>query len=295
MNKVAIPELPDRPAWAHKGTFGTCMILGGSLGMMGALVLAGRAALRSGVGLCRLAAPETLVPLLPACLPEATSLPLPEEGGAPSLASTPILLGALASVQALGIGPGLSQLGTAPTLVLGLLRRLTLPLVLDADALNALGPHPDAVRATAAPVILTPHPGEAASLLDYDKASLVQNDRNTAAKELALRSGAVIVLKGEGTIVQEPPDEHGDFAESRHYFNTSGNPGMGTAGSGDVLTGMLTALLAQGMSPFEAAVLGVHAHGLAGDLAAEEGSEVSLMASDLIGALPRVWKLLGSR
>lgn len=291
----SIPTLPFRPAWAHKGTFGTCMIVGGSRNMVGALMLAGRGALRSGVGLCRLALPGSLAPLIPVSVSEATTLCLEEEQGAASLESLSTILGSLNRVRAIGIGPGLSQAGSVSALVLALLRKLDLPMVLDADGLSALGSDPEVVQAVVPPVVLTPHPGEAARLLSYESAEQVQEDRRAAARELALRTGACVVLKGEGTIVQEPPSSEGESSTARHFFNKTGNPGMATGGSGDVLTGIITGLLAQGMPPFEAAVLAVHAHGLAGDLAVKQGSEVGLIAGDIVAALPAAWKLLGSR
>ncbi|MEZ5989249.1 MAG: NAD(P)H-hydrate dehydratase [Planctomycetota bacterium] len=288
-----LPDLPARPADAHKGSFGTCLLVGGSHGMMGALILAGRAATRSGVGLCRLAGPETMLPVLPAGVPEATSVALPEEQGAPSILALPTLLGVLDNVDAIGLGPGLSRQGTAGELVLSYLRRTTLPTVLDADALNALEGQPDYLDACAVPVVLTPHPGEAARLLGLPDAGAVQEDRPKAAAELARRSQAIVVLKGAGTIVQEPEGFEGS-PPPRRFVNRTGNPGMATGGTGDVLTGIITALLAQGLPPYEAAVLGVHAHGLAGDLAVmERGSQAGIVAGDLVEALPEVWKLLG--
>ena len=168
--------------------------------------------------------------------------------------------------------------------------------MLDADALNAMQGNPRLLRDAAMPIVLTPHPGEAARLLGRPSAREVQEDRLEAARELAKQSSAIVVLKGSASIVQAPPDSSGSFAKSKSYTNDTGNPGMATAGSGDVLTGILAALLAQGMDAFDAACLAVHAHGLAGDLAVATPtrSQAGLIAGDLVDWLPEVWRQLGS-
>lgn len=279
-----IPSVPNRPLDAHKGTFGTCLLVGGSGGMTGAVVLAARAALRSGVGLVRVAVPASRQPILPVAVPEATSLGMPERDGALALASAEGILEAARRAQAVGVGPGLSLAGEVRPLVARLVEGIAQPLVLDADALNAIAPRLDLVAARRSPTVLTPHPGEAARLLGLAGGSAVQQDRPGAARRLAEGTGATIVLKGAGTLVVEG---------SALYRNETGNAGMATGGSGDVLTGMVTALLAQGMAPFAAAVLAVHAHGSAGDAAARAGSQAGLIAGDLIRALPGVWRRLG--
>lgn len=282
--QAPLPPVPERPRAAHKGTFGTCALIGGSQGMLGSMFLAARAALRSGVGLCRLGLPQEALLVAPVAVPEATSFGLSADDGAIAAIAVEDALQRCAGVGVVALGPGLSMLGSAPAFARHFVDRLDKPLVLDADGINALDSEPERLRARRAPTILTPHPGEAARLLDWHNAAEVQGDRRRATQELHARSGAVVVLKGMGTLVHDG---------ERMFENRSGNPGMATGGSGDVLTGIVTALLAQGMTPYDAACLAVAAHGRAGDLVASEGSEVGLVAGDLIAALPRVWRELG--
>ena len=282
-NVDGLPPLPERPRAAHKGTFGTCALIGGSAGMLGAVFLAARAALRSGVGLCRIGLPSEGLTCAPVAVPEATSFGLTSEDGAISTLAHDDALEQCKRVSVVAMGPGLSLRGSAPQFARHFAEKLKKPLVLDADGINALDSQPEILRKRKSPTILTPHPGEAARLLDWHNAAEVQGDRKRAVQELHARSGAVVVLKGKGTLV---------FDGERLYENATGNPGMATGGSGDVLTGILIGLLAQGMEAFAAAQLAVAAHGMAGDLVAEEGSEVGLIAGDLIAALPRVWRKL---
>jgi len=281
-----LPSLPERPTHAHKGVFGTCLLVGGSQGMMGALYLAARAALRSGVGLVRMGLPETEIHAAPIAVPEATSLGLPIEEGALSSSAVDSALAATEHAKALGLGPGLSRRGSSEPFARELACRAEVPLVLDADGINALEAHPELLQEREAATVLTPHPGEAARLLDWHNAAQVQGERKRAAQELTQRSGAIVVLKGEGTLVCDA---------TRCYENATGNPGMATGGSGDVLTGILTALLAQGMDAFDAACLAVRVHGACGDLAVSQGSETGLIAGDLVDCLPTIWKEHGSR
>jgi hydroxyethylthiazole kinase-like uncharacterized protein yjeF len=264
----AVPRLPARRADAHKGTFGTVLVLAGSDGMLGAAILCARGALRGGAGLVRAALPRNLMAPFTVAVPAATTLPRPAPARLPS---------ALGGASAVVAGPGLGATAAVRALVLALLRMAAVPVVLDADALNVLAP----LRAPLpgrAPKVLLPHPGEAARLLGCAVAD-VQRDRVAAARQLAQRSGAVAVLKGHGTLV----------ADGRRLFrNRTGNPGMATGGSGDVLAGLLGALLAQGMAPFPASCLAVHAHGRAGDLVARRLSQAGLCAEDLPLAIAEV-------
>lgn len=264
-----VPSLPERPRTAHKGTFGTVLVVAGSDGMLGAAMLAATAALRGGAGLVRVAVPAALRPWIAVAVPCATTLP-----------RTPAALAAaLPEASAVVVGPGLGATAATRALVSRVLRGSRAPVVLDADALNALAPLRGPLAA-AAPVVLTPHPGEAARLLGTTAAA-VQADRAAALQDLVRRSGAIVVLKGAGTLV----------GDSRRCFrNRTGNPGMATGGTGDVLAGLLGALLAQGMAPFAAACLAVHAHGRAGDLVARRRGERGLIASDLPDAIAEVMR-----
>ena len=263
-----VPKLERRPRAGHKGTFGTVLILAGSEGMLGAAILAARGALRGGAGLVQVGLPRALQAPFTIAVPAATTI----------LRTQRVALRvAVAEAAAIVVGPGLGTSAATKTLVEFLLAQATVPMVLDADALNVLAPMRDAF-ATHATCVLTPHPGEAARLLGTTAAD-VQADREAAALALADRSGQIAVLKGAGTIVT---DGEGVFV------NSTGNPGLGTGGSGDVLAGLLGALLAQGQAPFDAACLAVHAHGAAGDLVAERLSELGLCAEDLPLAIAEV-------
>lgn len=256
----AVPPVPARPRDAHKGSCGTLLVIAGSPGMLGAAILAARAALRGGVGLVRVALPRELMNALTIAVPPAITI----DRDATPLATL------CSGASAILAGPGLGATERTRALVSALLAaRGSTPLVLDADALNVLAPW--AAGRTLANAVLTPHPGEAARLLASTAAG-VQATREECALALASRSGAVVVLKGASTVVAEG---------ERVFVNTSGNAGLATAGSGDVLAGLLGALLAQGMTPFDAARLAVHVHGKAGDRVAARLSEAGLCADDL--------------
>ena len=276
-----VPPLPPRPADAHKGDFGRVLVVAGSRGMSGAAVLCASAALRGGAGLVRLAVPESVLPLVAAANPCYMTVPLPEDrDGRLSALALPTLLDAARWSTATALGPGLGQSADVTAVVLGVLGQTSVPLVLDADALNAIAPHLGALTARIGPLVLTPHPGEFARLLGCSTAD-VQARRQDAAVAFAASRHAMVVLKGHGTIVTDG---------RRVYVNTTGNPGMATGGSGDVLTGLVGALLAQKLEPFLAAQLGVYLHGLAGDLARNDRGETSLIASDLLDCLPRAFR-----
>jgi NAD(P)H-hydrate epimerase len=276
-----IPRLPPRPIDAHKGTAGLVLIVAGSRGMAGAAALAGNAALRSGAGLVKIAtagaALDTVAGLAPCC----TTAPLPDDGASVTKDAAPLVLKLAEGWQTIGMGPGMGQTEGVAGVVLAVLAHTAVPVVLDADGLNVLGKHAGSVfGGRRAPLIITPHPGEAARLLGAS-AKEVQADREGAAARLAAL-GAVAVLKGAGTVVCDG---------ERLFVNTTGNPGMATAGAGDVLTGMITALVAAGTKPFEAAVLAVWAHGRAGDLAAEKWGILGLTALDILNCVPHTLRL----
>jgi NAD(P)H-hydrate epimerase len=278
-----LPRLAPRPADSNKGTFGRVLVVAGSRGMSGAAVLCGCAALRGGAGLVYVAVPEVIQPVVAAGNPcyLTAGLPADENGQLGDHAEARVL--ALAQGKdVLALGPGLGQGRAVTALVLAVLAQVRLSLVLDADGLNVLRQYTDCLRGRPTPAVLTPHPGEFARLVGCDVAA-VQAQRQELAVRFAADHGVVLVLKGHNSIVTDG---------RRCYVNPTGNPGMATGGSGDVLTGLVAALLGQGLEAFAAAQLGVYLHGLAGDLARDDRGEVSLIATDLIEYLPRAFRAL---
>jgi ADP-dependent NAD(P)H-hydrate dehydratase len=276
-----IPRLSPRPVDANKGSFGRALVVAGSRGMSGAAVLCGSAALRGGAGLVRVATCAGVQPLVAAGSPCYMTAPLPEDADGRLAASASAELVTLAGTStAAAVGPGLGRSATLPDLLLAILAQTTVPLVLDADALNALDGRTADLRLHHGPVVITPHPGEFARLLGCDIPT-VQADRQRLAARFASAHEAVVVLKGQGTIVTDG---------RRLAVNETGNPGMATGGTGDVLAGLVVALLCQGLEPFAAARMAVHLHGLAGDLARDEVGETALIATDLIDYLPHAFQ-----
>jgi NAD(P)H-hydrate epimerase len=282
---TSIPVLPRRPADGNKGTFGRVLVVAGSRGMSGAAILAASAALRGGAGLVCLAVPEGILPIVATANPCYTTAPLPQdEHGRLAESAETLLLGLAHANDVVAMGPGLGRSPAITGLVTSLLAQARAPLVLDADGLNALAGARERLRPHRAPVILTPHPGELARLLESD-VKTVQANRRELAAQLAAEQEVIVVLKGHRTVVTDG---------RRLYENTTGNPGMATGGTGDVLTGLIAALAAQGFDAFSAAQLGVYLHGLSGDLARDALGEASLIASDLITYLPAAF-LRGQR
>ncbi|MBN2473784.1 MAG: NAD(P)H-hydrate dehydratase [Pirellulales bacterium] len=272
---LPLPRLAERAAEAHKGDFGLALIVGGSRGMTGAVALAGMAALRGGAGLVRLAVPDVCLETVAVLEPSYMTVPLPhDDAGRIAAAAHERLVELAEAATAIGLGPGLGRSAELDKLVGRLYTDLAKPMVVDADALNALATQPDLLARPGGPRILTPHPGEFARLIGE---RLAADQRESVAVELAARCGVVVVLKGHGTLITDG---------KRQARNTTGNPGMATGGTGDVLTGLITALACQDLTLFDAAHLGVHLHGLAGDIAAAEVGEISLIASDLAQFLP---------
>jgi NAD(P)H-hydrate epimerase len=248
--------------------------------MCGAIALAGLGALRSGAGLVQLAIPECCHDAVVAIEPSYLTFPLPADGQGRISAALEDRLAELAgAATAVGCGPGLGRSAALDALVARLYTQLPRPLVVDADALNTLADSPELLRTAAGPRLLTPHPGEFGRLLRLPTHE-VQARRQELACEFAARHQVVVVLKGHGTVISNG---------SSTVLNPTGNPGMATGGSGDVLLGIITALLGQGLSAFDAAVLGAHVHGLTGDLAVQELGQVSLIASDLVDYLPAAY------
>jgi NAD(P)H-hydrate epimerase len=275
-------SLPSRPADAHKGSFGHALLVGGSPGLTGAVALAGEAALRAGAGKATVAVPESLNAILEVKLTEAMSLPVAETPGhlvAPAAAET--LVAWAGRCQAAGLGGGLGTAEGPGEFLRDFLAGADLPVVLDADALRLMGARPELFRELLAgrrqPAVLTPHPGEMAALMGLP-VDAVERYRVDAAREVSQSWHAVLVLKGAHTVIATPDGEL--------HLNPTGNAGLATGGTGDVLTGVITSLLAQGMAPAPAAVAGVYLHGLAGDLAAAETGLTGMMAGDVIRRLP---------
>jgi len=280
-----IPKPPTRPPDAHKGTAGLVLVVAGSRGMAGAAALVGNGALRAGAGLVKIATPDSALDTVAALAPCCTTAALPDDGAALAADAAERILELAAGQDAIAVGPGLGQTDGVRSAVRAVLERAAVPIVLDADGLNALAAEAKEVPArrlagAKAPVIITPHPGEAARLLGTT-AKEVQADRQAAAAQLA-ELAPVAVLKGTGTVVCDG---------QRLYVNRTGNPGMATAGAGDVLTGMMAALGAAGMEPFDAAVLAVWAHGRAGDLAEARIGVLGMTAMDLLGCVPEALRV----
>ena len=272
------PMLPKRKAGSHKGMFGSILIIAGSRGMAGAAALAGAGALRSGAGLVRVASPSEVQPTVASFEPSFMTYPLPQDDDglvaferSRGLLQTKLLPGA----TVLAIGPGLGQSTDVGHLVRWALSSVAIPTILDADALNVLATFTDAWTGADRPVVLTPHPGEFARLTGKT-VSEVQADREGLAARYAAERGVIVVLKGANTVVTDG---------TKIYVNASGNPGMATGGAGDVLTGVIAALIGQGLPPLEAAALGTYAHGVAGDIARDNNGEVGLIAGDIVDAL----------
>jgi NAD(P)H-hydrate epimerase len=276
---TTLPDLPARAADSHKGTYGRVLVVAGSRGMSGAAILCATAALRGGAGLVRVALPEEILPIVASGNPCYMTAPLPQDDqGRLALAAEKPLLDLAAANDVAVVGPGLGDTPATAALVTALVTRTRIPLVLDADALNTLAGRSDLLRGRPG-TIATPHPGEFARLLGTSTTQ-VQQHRSDLAVRFASDHEIVVVLKGNQTVVTDG---------RRLFVNPTGNPGMATGGSGDVLGGLLAALVGQGLAAFAAAQLGVYLHGLAGDLARDDLGEVSLIASDLLDYMPRAF------
>lgn len=274
--------LPARQKDSHKGDYGHVLVVAGSKGKTGAALMAANACLRSGAGLVTLAAPESLADIFQSRATEEMIIPLPDDGSGMLAfeAADEILKFAFERADVIAVGPGIGVSVDTGKIISELVLKSTIPLVIDADGINSLGGESRILRKAKSPVILTPHPGEMARLLkvtEYGRRDIAK-DRINAALSFSKQTGAYLILKGAPTIIASP--------EGNAFINTTGNPGMATAGSGDVLTGIIASLLGQGINPLEASVSGVFIHGLAGDIAAQKTGEHSLIASDIIRHLP---------
>lgn len=253
--------------------------------MAGAISLSGMSCLRSGAGLVKLAVPECILDTVAGFEPAYMTFPLACDSAGCLFTQARDQLGPFVEVATcVALGPGLSRGKELTQLVSELYTSVTQPMVIDADALNALAESASGLANPAGPRILTPHPGEFVRLAKVPAAKKPsRNEQIAIAKQLAAQHKIIVVLKGHRTIITDGTNS---------VENTTGNPGMATGGTGDVLTGIITALVCQGLSPFNAAVLGAHVHGLAGDLAAAKFGQVSLIASDLIDFLPAAFRSL---
>lgn len=267
--------MKPRRKFSHKGDYGRALLVSGSLGMAGASILAARSSLRSGVGLLSVALPSCNNAMVQTAVPEAMTLPACGENCIAALPSSRVF-------NAIGIGPGLGTGKATERAVLKFIEECEVPMVLDADALNILARNPDYLQSLPEGSILTPHVGEFTRLTgraadDYDRLMQVV--------AFAREHRVCVVLKGAHTAVCSPDGEC--------FFNSTGNPGMATGGSGDVLTGVALALLARGYNSIEAARIAVYVHGVAGDIACQQYGETALTAGDIVNALPSAWKGLG--
>lgn len=279
---AAIPRLPPRPVEGHKGTFGRVLVIAGSVGMTGAAALTGRAALRAGAGLVRVATSRSALPTVAAIEPCYTTLPLAEDGeGRISVKAVNTILNAVQENDVVAVGPGMGQSSGLRSVIQVLLQQENLRLLIDGDGLNNLSRLTNWPEKRKAEVILTPHPGEMKRLWSGLFREEMPKDRQETAARTAQTTGAVVALKGAGTVVCDG---------RRVYVNSTGNPGMATAGSGDVLTGIVAALLGQGLNRLDATILGVYTHGMAGDIASSRLGQISLIATDIIDALPEAFR-----
>lgn len=282
--RTLLEQLARRRPAAHKGDFGHLAVIAGSERFCGAAGLAAMAGLRAGAGLVTLAAPRAVCRATAARFSEVMYLPLPDRDGFLDGAAGGPAAEFCARGDALLLGPGLGLPGARALGLPALLAQAKQPVILDADALNCLAGDGGAFRRCRAPLVITPHPGEMSRLTGLPTGT-VQADRQAVAADFSRRFGVVTVLKGHRTVITDPA--------GHCRFNESGNPGMATAGSGDVLAGVIGGLLAQSLPAFEAACLGACLHGLAGDLAAREKGEISLVAGDILDYLPAAFRFLG--
>jgi ADP-dependent NAD(P)H-hydrate dehydratase len=281
-----IPMLPDRPGDGHKGLFGKVLIIAGSTGMSGAAALAGRAALRCGAGLVRIACPQGITPIIASLEPAYTTIPLAQDDqGRISARALDVILGQVEENDVIALGPGLGMSNDLRQIIETLIGIPDKPLVIDADGLNNLARIKHWLAKKRADIVLTPHPGEMKRLWQNLFREPLPQARQEQAHQWCALTHTTLILKGAGSVIMTP---------EKYYINTTGNPGMATGGSGDVLTGIVAALRGQGLTTFETAVLGSYIHGLAGDMAARRMGQVSLIASDIIDALPTAFQMLNN-
>ena len=267
---------PERKTDSHKGDYGKILLLCGSRGYSGAAALAAMGALRTGAGLVYLGVPESIYNIEATKLLEPIVLPFADENGMFSSGAVQKVTQMLPKMDAVLIGPGLGQSEGTFSLVKAVLNNAACPVVLDADGINVMKAHKDVLRGRPYPTILTPHPGEFQRFTGN-----YSDDRIAIASELAMELGVIVLLKGHKTVITDGVS---------CYINPTGNPGMATGGSGDVLSGIIVSLLGQGLKPLEAAACGAWLHGAAGDICASEIGQYGMIPSDMIQVLPRLLK-----
>lgn len=290
-NEMVSNLIPQRQKYSYKGDYGHVFLIGGSKGKTGAILMAAKAALKSGSGLVTIGAPESLIEIFQERVTEEMTLPLQDDGrgmlSEKSLESIFQFITERADIVA--IGPGMGVTSDTKKIMEEIIIKSTVPLVIDADGINSISSK-DVMKKAKVPIILTPHSGEMARLLRKSEARShtekeirdeIERDKINVASSFSKKTGTYLVLKGVPTIVAEP--------EGLAFINTTGNPGMATAGSGDVLTGIVSSLLGQGLSPLEASISGVFLHGLSGDIAASKKGYHSLIATDIIEHLPEAY------
>lgn len=268
--------LPDRPVNSHKGDYGRILLFCGSRGYTGAAALAAMGALRSGAGLVYLAVPESIYEIEAVKLTEPVISPLPDENGTFAVTAGKQVLFLLDNKDAVLIGPGIGQSEGSYAVVRTVLEAFSGTVVLDADGINVMNAHKDILRDRTSPTILTPHAGE---FLRFG--GILAEERAASAAAMARNLGVIVLLKGHETVITDG---------KRCYRNPTGNPGMATGGSGDVLAGIITSLLGQGIPPLEAAACGAWLHGAAGDICAKEIGQYGMLPSDMLRVLPRLLK-----
>lgn len=275
-HKDVLRILPDRNPESHKGDYGRILLLCGSKGYTGAAALAAMGALRSGAGLVYLGVPESIYQIEAIKLTEAIVFPLPDQNGMLSCGAIDKVLELIPKMDAILLGCGLGCSPEVFSVVQAVLKEYTGPVVVDADGINVLAGHIDILRGRTGTTVITPHDGEFRRL-----GGVLTEDRLESAKCLANQSNSIVLLKGHRTVI----------TNGSHWFiNTTGNPGMAAGGSGDVLAGIITSLIGQGIDPLEAAACGAWLHGAAGDICAEELGQYGMLASDMLKVLPRLLK-----
>ncbi len=276
-------QLLKRKPDTHKGDYGHILIIGGSFGLSGAVCLCARAALRSGAGLVTVGVPKSLNSIFEIKLTEAMSLPLADKGGALSQEAFSNIESFLKKADLIVIGPGAGLGASTKRLIARIVKDIDKPMIVDADALTALASNLEVLlKRKTKTLILTPHLGEFSRLIKTD-VSRIKKKRKELVKKFALRYNLTLVLKGNRTLVSDG---------QRTFENNTGNPGMATAGTGDVLSGIISGLLSQGLDQFQAAKVGVYLHGLAADIAVRDKTENCLIASDIIEYFPKAIKRL---
>lgn len=273
-------RLPHRPSDAHKGTMGTLCAITGSYGFCGAAILSAKAALRSGVGLLYQALPACIYPIFTSSAPEAVCVPVKGKDGRFCADDLPQLSDALQKATAVLIGCGMGNTDNTAEVLKAVIRSAKAPIIIDADGINALSQHIHILDEAETELILTPHIKEFSRLSGLSTEAILADPAKAALDFSVQHGGVTLALKGHRTYIAKD----GDL-----YENIAGNSGMAKGGSGDVLAGIIASLTAQGASPFDAAVMGVHIHALSGDIAAAKFSRTAMLPSDIIDALPEIY------